>query len=51
MSRRWVGRFVGRHRGMLSQRACKALADKRAGREVFDGVDDFCTELKDFLSH
>lgn len=51
VSRRWVGRFVGRHRGMLSQRACEALAGKRAGREVFDGVVDFCTELKDFLPH
>ena len=47
----WVRKFVDRHRGSLSKRACKALADKRAGQQVFDGVVDFCTELKDFLTH
>jgi len=47
----WVRNLVGRHRGSLSKRACKALADTRAGQQVFDGVVDFCTELKDFLTH
>jgi len=51
VSRTWVSRFLDRHRKQLSKRACKALADKRVGREVFDGVVDFCTELEDFLTH
>ena len=51
VSRTWVSRFLGRYRKQLSKRACKALADKRAGREVFDGVVDLCTELEDFLAH
>jgi len=51
VSRQWVTKFLARHRSILSKRACKALSDKRAGMEVFDGVVDFCKELKDFLSH
>lgn len=31
VSRMWVPRFVRRHKGELSKRACKALADKRIG--------------------
>jgi len=51
VSRQWVTKFLARHRSRLSKRACKALSDKRAGMEVFDGVAEFCKELKDFLSH
>lgn len=51
VSRTWVGRFVRRNRDKLSTRACKALADKRAGSVVFDGVVAFCEELSAFLQH
>ena len=51
VSWQWVGRFVGRHRGKRRKRTCKALADKRAGKDVFDGVLEVCKELKDFLSN
>ena len=51
VSRQWVCRFVGRHRRQLRKRPCKALANKREGREAFDSVVDFCTELEDFLDH
>lgn len=51
VSRMWVPRFVRRHRSELSKRACKALADKRAGPGVFAGVVQFCEELQDFLKH
>ena len=51
VSRQWVDRFVDRHRGKLSTRTCKALADKRAGNNVLDGVVDVCEELTDFLSN
>ena len=51
VSRTWVSRFPGRYYKQMSKRACKALADKRAGREVFDGMVDFCTEREDFLTH
>lgn len=51
VSRTWVNRFVGRHRRQLSKRACKALADKRVGKVVFDGVVLFCEELENFLQH
>ena len=51
VSRQWVCHFVGRHCRQLSRRPCKALANKRAGREEFDSVFDFCTELEDFLAH
>lgn len=44
-------RFVTRHLKELSFRACKALADKRAEREMYDGVVSFCEELKVFLSY
>jgi len=51
VSRQWVCHFVGRYRRQLRKRVCKALADKRARREVFDGVVDLFTELEDFLAH
>lgn len=51
VTRHWVRLFISRHRSQLSKRACKALADKRTGRDVLDGVVDFCAELKSFLSH
>lgn len=51
VSSTWVGRFVRRNRGKLSTRACKALAEKRAGSVVFDGVVAFCEELSAFLQH
>jgi len=51
VSRQWVCPFVGRYRRQLGKCVCKALEDKRAGREVFDGVVDFFTELEDFLAH
>lgn len=44
----WVSRFIHRHRHELSQRACRALADKRAGAVVYDGVIVFCQELTTF---
>lgn len=49
VSPQWVARFVSRNEKELSKRACKALADKRAGPEVFRGVLDLCTELEHFL--
>jgi len=49
--RTWISRFLGRYRKQLGKRACKALSEKRAGREVFDGVVDLCTELEEFLAH
>lgn len=49
VSPQWVARFVSRNKKELSKRACKAVADKRAGPEVFCGVVDFCTELEHFL--
>eukprot|EP00170_Pyropia_yezoensis_P001317 contig_5857_g1321 len=51
VSRHWVRLLVNRLRSKLSKRACKALADKRTGLDVLDGVMDFCDELKDFLAH
>lgn len=51
VSSTWVARFVRRNRRVLSKRACKALADKRAGQMVYDGVMDFCEELTAFLKH
>ena len=51
VSRQWVGRFVVHQRAKLSKRTCKALADKRAGKDDFDGVVDICEELNDFLFH
>ena len=41
VSRNWVRTFVGHHRGSLRKQACKTLADKRAGHQVFEGVFDF----------
>lgn len=49
VSPQWVARFVSRNKKELSKRAYKAVADKRAGPEVFCGVVDFCTELEHFL--
>lgn len=49
VSPQWVARFIARHKKELSKRACKALADKRAGAEVFNGVVGFCEELQHFL--
>ena len=49
VSKPWVTRWVRRHRHQLSLRACKALADKRAGPEVLEGTKAFCGELETFL--
>ena len=49
VSQPWVSRWVKRNRQHLSLRACKALADKRAGPEVLDGAKAFCGELEKFL--
>jgi len=49
VSRAWVPRWVKRHKKELSQRSCKALADKRAGPQVMESVDGFCNELDDLL--
>jgi len=45
----WVSRWVASHRRSLSLRACKALADKRAGPAVMEGTQAFCGELELFL--
>lgn len=49
VSQPWVTRWLQRNRRYLSLRACKALADKRAGPEALDGTKDFCGELERFL--
>jgi len=46
----WVQRWVGAHRRLLSLRACTAVADKRAGPQVFCDVQAFCGELELFLT-
>lgn len=51
VSRTCVTLCVSRHRRARSKRACKALADKRVGTEVFHGVAAFCEELTEFLKH
>ena len=51
VSRQCLYPLVGCYRRQLGKRVCKELANKRAGREVFDGVIDFFTELEDFLAH
>jgi len=45
----WVSRWVASHRRSLSLRACKALADTRAGPAVMEGTQAFCEELSLFL--
>lgn len=57
IKRRWdfevsqpcMSRWVPRNREHLSLRACKDLADKRAGPEVLEGAKSFCEELRLFL--
>ena len=46
---RWVRKWVDSHRKWLGWRACKALADKRAGAQVIEDVQGFCELLSIFL--
>eukprot|EP00170_Pyropia_yezoensis_P006513 contig_26600_g6534 len=48
-SLQWVSRWVSSHRRQLRWRSCKALADKRAGPQVFKDVQGFCEQLSLFL--
>jgi len=45
VSLRWVRKWVDSHRKWLGWRACKALADKRAGAQVIKDVQGFCELL------
>jgi len=49
VSLRWVRKWVDSHRQWLGWRACKALADKRAGAHVIEDVQAFCEQLSIFL--
>eukprot|EP00170_Pyropia_yezoensis_P002808 contig_11824_g2814 len=49
VSREWVSPWLARHRAHLSLRACRTLAGKRAGPQVYFGVQGFCLELRVFL--
>jgi len=42
---RWVRKWVDSHRQWLGWRACKTLADKRAGAPVIEDVQSFCEQL------
>eukprot|EP00170_Pyropia_yezoensis_P002425 contig_10182_g2429 len=51
LSASWLRRWVKRHKGQLTPRACKELSDQRAGPRVMQSVEEFCVELKELLEH